>query len=387
LSKFKWLIIFRDGQGAQLNTNTQQPGQPVIDQRRGGAAACAFVVGWSALLVAVGGAGTAAPPPVQTALAVPLSGPVQPMFPPLRTLEPLGPQAGVSPVAGAETMPVAVPASEAVAPAQAAPAMTMAQFLDRLMRAESGGRLTARNSRSTALGPFQFIDATFLSVARRHFGAETAALKPSQVLALRTNLDFSRRAAEAYTNDNAAILTGAGLPATFPNLRLAFLLGPGGAIKVLQADPATPLAKLLPLGVLHANPFMRTMTAASLAARTAREVGPSSTVVAVASKPLAPVVPVPAPSAPPVPVVPGEATPATSVVASVDAIDPVGAAAPAMAALATPKGAKRPTQRAKPSVVVKCDLGLPSCRRWLALEQRKLASVPGLVIQVSSQVQ
>jgi hypothetical protein len=244
--------------------------------------------------------------------------------------------------------------------------MTMAQFLDRLMRAESGGVLNARNSRSTALGPFQFIDATFLSVARRHFPAETASLKPVRILALRTDLAFSRRAAEAYTNDNAAILTGAGLPATFPNLRLAFLLGPGGAVKVLQADPATPLAKLLPLGVLHANPFMRTMTAAGLSARTVREVGPSPTVVAVAPGGAAPAVP--------------------AVIASADAIDPVAAApaSPAAAADVVPKGAKRAVPRVKPSVVVKCDLGLPSCRRWLALEQRKLAGVPGLLINVGS---
>src|SRR5690606_6893021 len=38
-------------------------------------------------------------------------------------------------------------------------AMTMPKFFDRLMMAESGGRLTARNARSTALGPFQFIES------------------------------------------------------------------------------------------------------------------------------------------------------------------------------------------------------------------------------------
>jgi len=38
-------------------------------------------------------------------------------------------------------------------------------FLDRLMLAESSGQLDARNPRSTALGPFQFIESTFLEVA------------------------------------------------------------------------------------------------------------------------------------------------------------------------------------------------------------------------------
>jgi hypothetical protein len=44
-------------------------------------------------------------------------------------------------------------------------------FLDRLMSAESGGLAHAKNPRSTALGPFQFIKSTFLEITRRHFPA------------------------------------------------------------------------------------------------------------------------------------------------------------------------------------------------------------------------
>lgn len=39
------------------------------------------------------------------------------------------------------------------------PAFPMEEFLDRLMIAESGGRLRRKNPRSTALGPFQFIES------------------------------------------------------------------------------------------------------------------------------------------------------------------------------------------------------------------------------------
>ena len=102
----------------------------------------------------------------------------------------------------------------------------MNSFLDRLMMAESGGRLEARNPRSTAAGPYQFIERTWLDLARRIFPTETQAMTPLQILALRTDPAFARKGAETYTKDNAKFLKTNGLDATFPRLRLAFLLGP-----------------------------------------------------------------------------------------------------------------------------------------------------------------
>lgn len=205
--------------------------------------------------------------------------------------------------------------------------MTMATFLDRLMMAESGGRQDARNPRSTALGPFQFIESTFLALAQRHFVAETEKLTPQQILALRTDPALSRRAAEAYTMENAAILKASDIEPTYPNLRLAFLLGVTGAIKVLKAPPDTPLRALLSPAVLIANPFMVTMTARSLALRSAREVNQ------------------------PITTRQGIDVPAGAVVA------------------------RRP---AAPAVVVRCNLRLPSCKRWVALQQAKLRqAAPG----------
>jgi hypothetical protein len=226
--------------------------------------------------------------------------------------------------------------------------ITIDIFLDRLMRAESGGRLTARSSTSTALGPFQFIDATFLRVVRRHFATETAALNPAQVLALRTDMAFSRRAAEAFTNENAALLVGAGFPATFQNLRLAYLMGAGGAIKVLQTDPAMPLIKLLPANVIRANSFMRPLTVSGLVARATREVAvPPTSVAGLVAKPAAP-----------------------AEVAAAVAHDGAPAAVDAKAAKSA-KVAAVPPRAAPPTIIVSCDLGLASCRRWLALEQRR----------------
>jgi hypothetical protein len=204
--------------------------------------------------------------------------------------------------------------------------MTMDGFLDRLMIAESGGRLFAKNPRSTALGPFQFIESTFLSVVRRHFPAETASLMPDKLLALRTDLPFARRAAEAYTRDNAATLKGLDIEPTFPHLRLAFLLGPGGAAKVIKAPPDSLLAGLLGPAVLIANPFMVTMTARGLIARTAHEI-----------------------------------------------LQPVGTSQ----GVEVPPGATAGRGGVAAGIAVRCNLRLPSCKRWLSLQTAKVRGKKG----------
>ena len=180
---------------------------------------------------------------------------------------------------------------EANAAANAPPALTLETYLDRLMMAESGGRDAARNPRSTAVGPFQFIRETFLDVVRRHFSEETTSLSTMAVLALREDRTFARRAAEAYSKDNAAHLAREGLPTSFTNLRLAYLTGPSGAVRVLRAPPKTKVSSLLSSAAISANPFMARMTAGELIAKCASdlEVDPGSTAgIAANSSPAAP---------------------------------------------------------------------------------------------------
>lgn len=227
--------------------------------------------------------------------------------------------AEAKPQSAAPALAPALPEAKSAA-AKSPATLTLETFLDRLMIAESNGKDDARNPRSTATGPFQFIQGTFLEVVRRHFAGETASLSPAAVLALRTDRAFARRAAEAYAKDNAAHLAREGLPASFPNLRLAYLTGPGGAARVLRASPDAKVSTLLSPGAMTANPFMSGMTAADLVAKCARdlEVNAQSAAGIMPDRPL-----------------PGS-------------------------------GASRP------KVAVKCNLGLPSCRRWLALQTAKL---------------
>jgi len=213
----------------------------------------------------------------------------------------------------------------AAAASTTAPAMTMETFLDRLMMAESGGNVFANNPRSTALGPYQFIAATWLEIVNASFADKTAKLKPNEILDLRTEPVFARQVAMAYSQSNAAYLVANGAKATFANLRLAFLVGPRGAARVLAAKPETPVATLLGPVVINANPFMSGMTAAGLISRAERD---------IAAEP-----------------------------GSLAGIDPSSEAIKAAKGRAL----------AAPKIAVACNLKRPSCRRWLALATRRAA--------------
>lgn len=146
-------------------------------------------------------------------------------------------------------------------------------YLHRLMMAESAGKPHAKNPRSTALGPYQFINSTFIAVVDRHFADEVEGMTRSQILALRTDMEFSRRAAMAFNDDNAKYLQEHGVEPTFAHLRLSHLLGPAAVVKVLRAKADTHLKELLPRPVIQANPFMKRMTVARLVSWAEREVG------------------------------------------------------------------------------------------------------------------
>lgn len=239
---------------------------------------------------------------------------------------PTKPSIATRPV-GTVKVPTGNPASKAAKTSSKAtkstgkPKMTMAIFLDRLMMAESSGRARAKNPLSSATGAFQFIESTWLSVLRRHFPKIVEGKSRAEILALRYDPDTSRKAAEAYTRDNAAVLAADGHAPTFPNLRLAFLLGAGGASRVLAMEPNAPIAPVLGRAVMTANPFMRGMTAKDLVKRAARDIS---------------------------------AKPTTLAGIKVD---------------------KRRLKRARPRgprIRVRCNLRRPSCRRWLALKKRQL---------------
>lgn len=187
-------------------------------------------------------------------------------------------------------------------------------FLDRLMLAESGGRADAKNPATSAYGAFQFLSVTFLDVMRRDFPALAAGKSDAEILKLRGDLEVSRNAALIYTRENASFLTAHSAPVTAANLRLAFFVGPGGAVKVLAAKAEEPLSNILSAAALAANPMFSRMTAAALIERSSREA---------------------------------------------EGVGEQFSAAPLSKAAAS-------------KVDVRCNLKLASCRKWLALAERRM---------------
>lgn len=190
-------------------------------------------------------------------------------------------------------------------------------FLDRLMDAESGGRQFARNPASSALGPFQFISSTFLDVILRYFPEVSEGKSNAEILALRVDPKVARDAALAYTRANAAFFQGRGVAAHPAHLRLAFLVGPSGALNVIAAEPETPVSSLLSAAALEANPFMGGMTAKQLIERAEREAAGLETLPAFA--------------------------------------------------------AREKQQSVKPQIRIRCALARASCRRWVQLAKTRAA--------------
>ena len=219
-----------------------------------------------------------------------------------------------------------------------APDAVFETFLDRLMQVESGGRDSAANPRSTAVGPFQFIKSTFLELVRRHFAVETDTFTEDEVLDLRTNRRFARRAAALYSRENLASLSGQGLVPTFGHLRLAFLVGPTAAVRLIKASADTPAAEVLGGAVIKANPFMTNLSAAGLIARAERDISDDRSRL---------VTPAPAPR------------------------ERVAARRPAPREPRVP-GSWAPGWVPNPNAVTaSCNGRLASCRRWIAMQDNR----------------
>jgi hypothetical protein len=207
--------------------------------------------------------------------------------------------------------------AEGAADPMAGPTESEKLFLDRLALAESGGRLYARNPASGAYGPFQFLSSTFLDVVRRNLPKVIEGKSDAEILNLRADAEVSRNAALIYTRENARYLAAHGVAVTAANLRMAFFVGPGAAVKVSTAKPEEPLANILSAAAIEANPILTRMTAAGLIERSTREA------------------------------------------------EGVGAAFKT-AGLAS-------TKNPPPEIPVHCNLKLPSCRKWLTLAKRRLS--------------
>lgn len=152
--------------------------------------------------------------------------------------------------------------------------MPISSYSGQVARAESGGDPNATNPSSSASGAHGFTDGTWLETIRKN-RPDLAGQSDEQLLTLKADPALSGQMADAYGNANAAILQKNGLPVTEGSKYLAHFAGPGGAVKVLQADPNAPVSDILGPAAVKANPFLKDMTAQGLQAWAAKKMGAS----------------------------------------------------------------------------------------------------------------
>lgn len=135
-------------------------------------------------------------------------------------------------------------------------------FVDRVVKAEYGSGKVYKNPNSSASGPGQFIESTWLGLFKKYIPERSAQMLEkygkdavdAQILALRANSDDSRALIEAYARENASTLQKAGVSVDEVALQLAHFLGPQGAIAVLKAAPGTLAKDVLGASAVKANP-------------------------------------------------------------------------------------------------------------------------------------
>lgn len=126
-------------------------------------------------------------------------------------------------------------------------------LIDKIVSAESGGNASAKNPNSSATGLGQFIESTWIRMFKQYFPDRAAGMTDGMILALRENAELSRKMVELYAAENAKVLQDAGVAVNEAAVYLAHFLGPGGALKVLTANPNQSLADLLSSEAIDAN--------------------------------------------------------------------------------------------------------------------------------------
>lgn len=154
-------------------------------------------------------------------------------------------------------------------------------FATRLVGSEKAapGRPT-KNPNSTADGDGQFVDGTWMHLIEKYRPDLMVGKSKEQILALRQDPRLSLQMTQNYAEENAGILgaaktsSGAPLPVNAATLAMAHKLGPGDAIKVLQAKDDAPLSSVLSPAVMAANPYLgRAGTAGNLVRRMVGQFG------------------------------------------------------------------------------------------------------------------
>jgi hypothetical protein len=145
---------------------------------------------------------------------------------------------------------------------------------DLIITAESNGNPRDKNKKSSATGPAQFLDDTWLEMISAYRPALATSHSPKEILALRRDPDLSREITTRFMQRNAKILRKRNLPVTPGTLYLTHFAGVAGAVALLSGSDkehaATIMAKADASGhltrakIVAANPFLADFTVADI---------------------------------------------------------------------------------------------------------------------------
>jgi hypothetical protein len=158
---------------------------------------------------------------------------------------------------------------------------TIETVVEQIIKIELNGHVNAKNKRSSAMGPAQFLKETWLELIRTHRPDLAVGHSEGETLELRQNAEVAREITARFTEQNAEMLKERGLLVTPGTLYLAHFAGGAGAVAILSAqenaDAASVMARADATGrttrqeIVKANPFLENFTIADLKSRADRK--------------------------------------------------------------------------------------------------------------------
>jgi hypothetical protein len=168
--------------------------------------------------------------------------------------------------------------------------LDFAAVVEQIINAESNSDANKRSRRSSASGPAQFLDETWLEMIAIYRPDLVEGRTRMELLELRRDQQLSREITTQLVERNAKILSRRSLPITPGTLYLAHFAGSAGAVAVLSVPEDEHAASIMasadatgrttPEKIVLANPFMGDFTVADLKRWADRKMQRSTPIVA-----------------------------------------------------------------------------------------------------------
>ena len=130
-------------------------------------------------------------------------------------------------------------------------------MIAKMIRGHEG---TGQNPSSSAYGPYQMIDNTFVDYYKKMYPSQAANMSREAIIALKhtpVGNQIAERIGPQIIQDNAKIIASRGFEPSARNIYLAHFFGPETALRVLSANPFAPISSVVGDAPIRSNPFLR----------------------------------------------------------------------------------------------------------------------------------